>query len=110
MRLRPTRAELIGAFAGAGAIGAAYAAGRRCDLTRSDLARGVSPGHPAAGRALQLAVGTLAALPGARARTPLRALACGAGLGALASREGRAFSAGAHALAAVVAQRVTARV
>jgi hypothetical protein len=103
-------AELIGAFAGAGAIGAAYAAGRSCGLTRSDLARSVAPDHPAAGRAVQLALGTLAALPGARARTPLRALARGAALGTLASREGRGFSAGAHALAALVAQRVAVRV
>jgi hypothetical protein len=108
-RLRPSAAELSGAFAGALAIGAAYAAGRRCGLTRSDLARSVAPDHPAAGRAAQLALGTLASLPGVRARTPLRAVACGAALGALASREGRAFSAAAHALAALVAQRVARR-
>lgn len=107
-RLRPSPAELIGAFAGAGALGAAYAAGRSYGLTRSDLARSIAPGHPAAGRAAQLALGTLAALPGARAGTALRAIACGAAVGTLASREGRGFSAGAHALAAVVAQRVAA--
>jgi hypothetical protein len=54
-------------------------------------------------------MGTLASLPGARASSPAVALAAGAALGALASRNGRAFSAGAHALAAVVAQRVAAR-
>jgi hypothetical protein len=105
----PTRAELTGALAGSAAIAAAYAAGRRWGLTRSDLARSVAPAHPAAGRAAQLALGTLAALPGARASSPARAIAAGAALGALASRNGRAFSACAHALAALVAQRVAAR-
>jgi hypothetical protein len=100
------RAELTGALAGAVAIAVAYSAGRRRGLTSSDLARSLAPDHPAAGRAAQLVMGTLAALPGARASSPLRALAGGAALGALASRNGRAFSAGAHALAAVVAQRV----
>lgn len=108
-RLHPSLVELRGALAGAVAIGLAYAAGRRCGLTRSDIARAVAPGNPAAGRAAQLALGTLASLPGARARTPVRALAAGAALGAMASREGRAFSAGAHALAAVVAQRSVTR-
>jgi hypothetical protein len=104
--LAPTRAELTGALAGAVAIGAAYAAGRRGGLTRSDLARSLAPEHPAAGRVAQLAMGTLAALPGARASSPVRALAAGAAVGALASRTGRPFSVGAHALAALVAQRV----
>ncbi len=99
-------AELRGALAGAAAIGLAYAAGRRAGLTRADIARTLAPGNPAAGRAAQLALGTLAALPGARARSPARALAGGAALGALASREGRGFSAAAHALAALVAHRV----
>jgi hypothetical protein len=103
---RPSVRELKGALAGASAIGIAYAAGRRCGLTRADIARTIAPGNPAAGRAAQLTLGTLAALPGARSRTPMRALAAGAALGACASREGRAFSAAAHALAAVVAQRV----
>lgn len=106
-RLLPTAAELAGALAGAVAIGAAYAAGRRRGLTHSDVARAIAPESPAAGRAAQLALGTLASAPGARARTPARALAYGAGLGALAGRN--AFSAGAHALAAVVAQRVASR-
>ncbi len=105
----PTRAELTGALAGAGAIAAAYAVGRRFGLTRSDLARSIAPSQPVAGRAAQLALGTLAALPGARASSPVRAAAAGAALGALASRNGRAFSASAHALAALVAQRVAAR-
>ena len=105
-RLVPSRAELRGSLAGAGAIGLAYAAGRRYGLTRSDIARTVAPGNPLAGRAVQLALGALASLPGARSPTPARALAAGTVLGALASRDGRAFSAGAHALAAVVAQRV----
>jgi hypothetical protein len=108
-RLRPSVAELRGALAGGGTIGLAYAAGRRYGLTRADLARTLLPERPAAGRAAQLAVGTLAALPGARARTPARALAHGAAVGALASRDGRRFSACAHALAALVAQRVAAR-
>jgi hypothetical protein len=108
-RLVPTRAELRGALAGAVAIGLAYSAGRRHGLARSDLARTLAPGNPVAGRALQLALGALASLPGARSSTPARALAGGAALGALASREGRAFSAGAHALAALVAQRVASR-
>jgi hypothetical protein len=108
-RLRPSPAELTGALAGAAAIGAAYAAGRKYGLTRSDLARSVAPGNPTAGRAAQLGLGALAALPGARARTPTRALALGAALGALASSDGRRFSACAHALAAVIAQRVAAR-
>jgi hypothetical protein len=108
-RLRPSLAELSGALAGAGALGLAYAAGRRLGLTRSDLARVLAPDRPAAGRGAQLAIGTLAALPAARARNPALALVHGATVGALASREGRAFSAGAHALAAVVAQRVAAR-
>jgi hypothetical protein len=107
-RLRPTRAEIGGALAGAVAIGAAYAAGRRWGLTRSDLARSLVPDHPAAGRLAQLAMGTLASLPGARASSAARALARGAALGGLASRNGRAFSAAAHALAAVVAHRVAA--
>ena len=106
--LVPTRAEMTGALAGAVAIAAAYALGRRVGLTRSDLARSLAPEHPAAGRAAQLTMGTLAALPGARASSPVRALAAGAVLGALASRNGRAFSASAHAAAAVVAQRVAA--
>ena len=109
VRLRPSRAELAGALAGAGALGLAYAAGRRLGLTRTDLARTLAPGNPSAGRAAQLAIGALAALPAARASTPIRALAYGAAVGALASREARAFSAGAHALAALVAQRVAAR-
>jgi hypothetical protein len=109
LRLRPSLAELGGALAGAGALGLAYAAGRRLGLTRADLARTLAPDRPSAGRAAQLAIGTLAALPGARARTPTRALAHGAAVGALASRDARGFSAGAHALAAVVAQRVAAR-
>ena len=108
-RLHPSPAELSGALAGAVAIGLTYAAGRRCGLTRSDIARAMAPDNPAAGRAAQLALGTLASLPGARAPTPALALAAGAALGAMASREGRAFSAGAHALAAVVAQRVARR-
>ena len=110
LRLRPSPAESIGALAGAVAIGLSYAAGRRCGLTRSDIARAVAPDNPAAGRAVQLALGTLASLPGARAPTPALALFAGAGLGAMASRDGRGFSAGAHALAAVVAQRVARRV
>jgi hypothetical protein len=108
-RLVPSRAELRGALAGAVAIGLAYAAGRRRGLTRADFTSTVAPGNPGAGRALQLALGTLASLPGARSRTPARAVAGGAALGALASREGRAFSAGAPALAAFVAQRVSTR-
>jgi hypothetical protein len=39
----------------------------------------------------------------------VRAFALGAALGALASHDGHAFPAGAHALAALVAQRVAAR-
>jgi hypothetical protein len=109
LRIRPYGAELTGALAGAVVIGIAYAAGRRAGLTRSDLARSLAPDHPAAGRVGQLALGMLAALPGARMSSPVRALGGGAALGALASREGRAFSAGAHALAAVVAQRVATR-
>jgi len=105
-RIRPSAAEWTGALAGSVAIAAAYAAGRRQGLTSSDLARSLAPDRPAAGRAAQLVIGTLASLPGARARSPLRALAGGAALGALASRNGRVFSAGAHALAAVIAQRV----
>ena len=108
-RIRPSGAELRGALAGAVAIAVAYAAGRRLGLTSSDLARSLAPDRPAVGRAAQLAMGTLASLPGARASSPAVALAAGAALGALASRKGRAFSAGAHALAAVVAQRVAAR-
>ena len=110
MPRRPSRAELTGALAGAAAIAAAYAAGRRFGLTHSDLARTLAPANPGAGRAAQLALGTLAALPGARASSPARAVAGGAAIGALASRNGRAFSAGAHALAALVAQRVAARI
>ena len=110
MPRRPSRAELTGALAGAAAIAAAYAAGRRFGLTHSDLARTLAPANPGAGRAAQLALGTLAALPGARAPSPARAVAGGAAIGALASRNGRAFSAGAHALAALVAQRVAARI
>ena len=105
LRLRPTAAELAGALTGSVAIGLAYAAGRRCGLTRSDVARSVAPGNPVAGRAAQIALGTCASLPGSRARTSAGALVAGAALGALASREGRGFSAAAHALAAVVAQR-----
>jgi hypothetical protein len=103
-RVLPSAAEMLGALAGGVAIGAAYAAGRRRGLTRADVARTVAPGSPAAGRAAQLALGMLASLPGARASTPGRALALGATLGVLAGRN--VFSAGAHALAAVVAQRV----
>jgi hypothetical protein len=108
-RLRPSPAELAGALAGGGAIGLAYAAGRRCGLTRSDLARAVAPGRPAAGRIAQLAVGTAAALPGSRAPHPALALLAGGLIGVAASRDGRAFSASAHALASLVAHRVTAR-
>src|SRR4051812_46630116 len=81
-RPRLSRAELRGALAGSAAIGLAYAAGRRAGLTRADLARRVAPAHPVAGRAAQLALGVLAALPGARSRSPARALAGGAALGA----------------------------
>lgn len=109
LRLRPSRNELSGALTGAAALGLAYAAGRKLGLTRADLARTVAPGRPAAGRAAQLAIGTLAALPAARARNPALALAHGATVGALAGRESRGFAAGAHAFAAVVAQRVAAR-
>jgi hypothetical protein len=109
LRIRPSGGELTGALAGALAIGAAYSAGRRAGLTRSDLALALAPGHPAAGRAAQLAMGALASLPGARMRSPVRAFALGAALGALASHDGHAFPAGAHALAALVAQRVAAR-
>jgi hypothetical protein len=84
VHLRPSVAELRGAIAGATAIGLAYAAGRRYGLTRADIARTLAPDNPVAGRAAQLALGTLA------------------------SRDGRGFSACAHALAAVVAQRVAA--
>jgi hypothetical protein len=108
-RLRPSLRELSGALVGAGAIGLAYAAGRRCALTRADIARTLAPDSAAAGRAAQLVLGTLAALPGARAPTPMRAFVGGAALGALASRDGRGFSAGAHALGAVIAQRVATR-
>ena len=79
----------------------------RSHITRYDLAHSLAQERPVAGRTAQLALRTLAALPGARASSPVRALAAGAVLGALASRDGRAFSASAHALAAVVAQRVT---
>ena len=105
----PNRAELTGALAGTGAIAAAYAAGRRLGLTRSDLAHTLAPSHPAAGRLAQIALGTLAALPGARAASPAQAAAFGAALGWLASRKDRTFSAGAHGLAALVAQRVAAQ-
>jgi hypothetical protein len=107
-RLRPSLSEVRGALVGAAAIGLAYAGGRRCGLTRADIARRLAPDSPAAGRLAQLALGTLAALPGARAPTPVRALAGGAALGVLASRDGRGFSACAHALGAVIAQRVAA--
>jgi hypothetical protein len=100
------RAELTGALAGAIALTAAYSCGRKRGLTRSDLARRLAPAHPAAGRAAQLALGTAASLPGARASSPLRALAGGAALGALAARDARGFSSAAHALAAFVAQVV----
>jgi len=76
----PNRAELTGALAGTGAIAAAYAAGRRLGLTRSDLAHSLAPSHPAAGRLAQIALGTLAALPGARAASPAQAAAFGAAL------------------------------
>lgn len=109
LRIRTTPAELAGALAGAAAIGLAYAAGRRYGLTQSNIAQALAPDNPAAGRAGQIALGTLAALPGTRAGTPVRALASGAAMGAFASRQGRAFSAAAHALAAVVAQQVAAR-
>jgi hypothetical protein len=109
LRTWPSRGELTGALAGAVVIAAAYSAGRRAGLTRSDLARTLAPQHPAAGRAAQLAIGLLASLPGARTSSPVRALAGGAALGALASRDRPGFSAGAHALAALVAQRVAVR-
>jgi hypothetical protein len=107
--LRPTPRELAAALAGGVAIGLAYAAGRRCGLTRADIARTIAPGNPARGRMAQLALGTLAALPGTRAATPVRAAAIGAASGALASRDSRAFAASAHALATVVAQRLARR-
>ena len=109
VRLRPSRAELAGALAGAGALGLAYAAGRRLGLTRTDLARTLAPGNPSAGRAAQLAIGALAALPAAPPSTPTRALAYGAAVepGARASRP--RLLRRAHALAALVAQRVAAR-
>jgi hypothetical protein len=108
-RLRPRPRELAAALAGGFAIGLAYAAGRSCRLTRADIARTVAPGRPALGRAAQLALGMLAALPGTRVRTPARAALLGAAAGTLASRESRAFSASAHALAAVVANRLAQR-
>ncbi|MDX6541404.1 MAG: hypothetical protein QOI71_3014 [Gaiellales bacterium] len=108
-RLRPTPLELTAALAGGVAIGLAYAGGRACRLTRADIARTIAPGHPALGRAAQIGLGMLAALPGTRMATPLRAAAIGAASGVLASRESRAFAASAHALATVVAQRVARR-
>jgi hypothetical protein len=105
-RLRPTPLELVAALGGGVAIGLAYAAGRRGGLTGADIARRIAPGRPALGRAAQLGLGTLAALPGTRAPTPARAAALGAAVGALAAGESRAFSAAAHALATVVAQRI----
>jgi hypothetical protein len=87
-------------------MGLAYAGGRRAGLTRSDIARALAPGRLLLGRTAQMAAGSLASLPGARSSSPLRALAAGLAIGATAGRESRAFSAGAHALGAVVAQRV----
>jgi hypothetical protein len=107
--LRPRPFELRASLAGGVAIGLAYAAGRRAGVTRSDIAHAVAPGRPALGRAAQLALGTLAAAPGARAGTPVRAVAVGAVVGTLAGRESRVFAAAAHALATLVAQRVAAR-
>ena len=105
-RLRPTPRELAAALAGGVAIGLAYGAGRSVGLTRSDLARTLAPGHPVLGRAAQLGLGMLTALPGTRAPGPRSAAALGAGVGALAAGDSRAFSAAAHALATLVAQRV----
>jgi hypothetical protein len=104
--LRPSARELAAAIAGGASIGLAYAAGRRCGLTRADISRTLAPGRPALGRTLQIGLGTLAALPGTRLPTRASAALVGAAVGALAGRESRAFSAAAHALATVVAQRV----
>ena len=109
LRLRPSLHELGAAVAGAAALGLLYAAGRSLGLTSANLAQTLAPDRPSAGRAAQLAIGTLAALPATRARTPTLALAHGAAIGALASREARGFSAAAHALAALLAQRIAAR-
>ena len=105
----PSPPELRGAFAGAIAIGLAYSAGRSYGLTRSDIARrrgarqsGRGPRGAACARHARVAARCAFAHTGA-------AIAGGAALGALASREGPAFSAGAHALAALVAQRVSTR-
>ena len=109
-RLRPSPAELRGALAGAVAIGLAYAAGRRYGLTRSEHRARAGAGQPrrrprgpARARNARLAAGRSRRHAGAARSPPARRSARSA------SREGRAFSAGAHALAAVVAQRVAAR-
>lgn len=90
-------------------MGLAYAGGRRAGLTRSDIAHSLAPGRPLLGRAAQMTAGSLASLPGALCASPFSALAAGLALGAAAARESRAFSAGVHALGALVAQRVARR-
>jgi hypothetical protein len=92
-----------GAFAGACAIGLVYRCGRRTGLTSADLARRVAPDNALAGRAAQLAAGSLACAPAAAAG----GLARGAATGLLAGlvSVGRRPSPGA-ALVAIVAHAI----
>jgi hypothetical protein len=109
---RVTRSTLAGALAGASTLALAYAALRRSGVTRADLAETLAPGRPAIGRAAQLVVGTAACLPAALLAGPRRGLVAGlaAGGGAAATQRGRVdrvLALATHAVAGVVAARVS---
>jgi hypothetical protein len=101
-----------GAAAGALSLAASYALARRTGLTRVDLAERLVPGRPVLGRAAQFAAGSAACLPAAWVRRPLPGLLAGAAAGAVAAatverRSDRALAVATHALAGLVAARVS---
>jgi hypothetical protein len=106
------RSPCAGAAAGALSLAASYALARRAGLTRVDLAERLVPGSPVLGRAAQFAAGSAACLPAAWLRRPLPGLVAGAAAGALAAttvarRPDRALAVATHALAGLVAARVS---
>jgi hypothetical protein len=106
------RSSCAGAAAGALSLAASHALARRAGLTRVDLAERLVPGRPVLGRAAQFAAGSAACLPAALLRGPLPGLLAGATAGVVAAttverRRDRALAVATHALAGLVASRVS---
>ena len=103
---------LAGALAGSATLTVAYVALRRARLTEVNLAETLAFDRPIVGRILQTVSGTAACLPAAALATQAGGLATGLGAGAAAAamqRGGRdrALACATHALAALVAARVS---